>query len=223
MNARTAKPVPARTAGQSTAQMRKLTVAQALADKEDIHLFVMNIQKPDGNINLTVKGDDGTNQSVVIPKTFIPLDMGLFINRENMLNNQIFRRLVARGDAVVIVNTEDAINAIENNPSAKKELKRILSENNTYQVADEDDGFITMKASGSAPVSPDKQEVIPDLSPFAMGIVQQAGEPNADVADLMLDIEGRLSDLSMNDLEFICASVEDASLKQWIVDKITQR
>jgi len=131
-NARTAKPVPVRTANRSSAEMRKLTVAQALQDKDDIHLFVMNIQKPDGNINLTVKGDDGTNQSVVIPKTFIPLDMGLFINRDNMLNNQIFRRLVARGDAVVIVNTEDAINAIENYPSARKELKRILSENNTY-------------------------------------------------------------------------------------------
>jgi len=220
-NNRNVKPVPARTAGQSSAQMRKLTVAQALADKDDIHLFVMNIQKPDGNINLTVKGDDGTNQSVVIPKTFIPLDMGLFINRENMLNNQIFRRLVARGDAVVIVNTDDAHSAIENNPSAKKELKRILSENNTYQVAEEDDGFITMKATTS--VSPDKQEHIPNTSPFAMGIVQQAGEPNADMADLMLDIEGRLPDLSLNDLEFICASVEDASLKQWIVDQITKR
>jgi len=80
-----------------------------------------------------------------------------------------------------------------------------------------------MKASGSAPVSPDKQETMPNLSPFAMGIVQQAGEPNADVADLMLDIEGRLPDLTMNDLEYICASVEDASLKQWIVDQITKR
>lgn len=221
MQNRNVKPAtPVRAASRNSAQLRKLTIAQALANKDDIHLFVMNIQKPDGNINLTVKGDDGTNQSVVIPKTFIPLDMGLFINRENMLNNQIFRRLVARGDAVVIVNTDDAINAIENNPSAKKELKRILSENNTYQVAEEDDGFITMKSSGSAPVSPDSQETMPNLSPFAMGIVQQAGEPNADVADLMLDIEGRLSDLTMNDLEYICASVEDASLKQWIVDKI---
>lgn len=202
-------------------QLRRQTVAQALAATNDIHLFVMNIKRPKGNINMTVKGDDGMQQGVVIPDTFIPVDMSLFINRENLLNNQHFRRLIARGDAVVLVTTEDAQKAIATTPSAEKELKRLLSENSTYVAEEETSDFITMKASDSTPNPQGLEETIPNLNRFAMGIVQQAAE-GVDTGDLLLDIERSLDDLTLNDLEYICAKVEDPALKQWIVDKIAE-
>jgi hypothetical protein len=200
------------------ALMRKLTVPEALK-RDDLCLYVMNIVKPGGNINLTAKGEDGQMQSVVIPKTFIPVDMTLFINRANLLNNQIFRQLVVRGD-VVIVHPDDAEKAIEAHPNAKKEQKRILSSNTDYDVAGGaagNSGYIEMKDTGGS-LQQRVESDASNISPFAAGIVSRAA--SEDVADLMMDIEANRDTLSTDDLEFIATNVEDATLKQFIVDQL---
>ena len=202
---------------KNTALMRKLTVPEALK-RDDLCLYVMNVVKPGGNINLTAKGEDGQMQSVVIPKTFIPVDMTLFINRSNLLNNQIFRQLVVRGD-VVIVHPDDAEKAIEAHPNAKKEQKRILSSNTDYDInsGGQSGGYIEMKDTGGS-LQQRVESDASNISPFAAGIVSRAA--SEDVADLMMDIEANRDTLSTDDLEFIATNVEDATLKQFIVDQL---
>ena len=204
----------------SKALMRKLTVPEALGKDHvnDISLYVMNVVKPAGNINITVKGEDGSPQSVVLPKTFIPVDMTLFINRTNLLNNQVFRVLVVRGD-VVIVHPEDAEKVIAAHPNAQKEQKRILSSNTDYDInaGGQTETHIEMKDSGGS-IQQRAESNSGNVSAFAAGIVSRAA--SEDVADLMMDIEANLDDLSTDDLEFIAVSVEDAALKQFIVDQI---
>ena len=110
---------------QSKALMRPLTVTQALVDhKDDLALYVMNRTKPAGNINLTVLGEDGTQQSIVIPKTFVPIDMTLFAPRSNLLKNKHFRQLCQLGE-IAIAHPDDAEAAIQNSPKAKQEIQRL--------------------------------------------------------------------------------------------------
>lgn len=199
--------------------MRRLTVPEALK-LDDISLYVFNTVKPGGNINLTVKGDDGVMQTVVVPKTFIPVDMTLFIGRENLLNNQIFRRLVLRGD-LVIVETKEAEKAIAKHPRAVAEQSRILASNTDYsdQAANLPE-TISMIVAGDDKALAGKERSKAEIKPFAAGIVGRAMAADCDVADLMADIEANISELSIDDLEYIATNVEDQSLKQFIIDQI---
>lgn len=203
---------------RGNAMMRRQTVAEALADKSP-HLFVMNRVKPEGNINMNALGDDGVMTAIVIPTTFIPLDMTLFISRENLLKNMVFRRLEASGK-IAIINPEDAIAAIEGEPRAKKELDRILNVNNEHggRLSSEREELIEMRAtsqgSGDTNLAP-----LQNINPFAIGIVQRA--TSEDVADLIADIESRAHTLEVSDLEYIAQNVEDKTLKQFVVDYVS--
>lgn len=201
-------------------RMRALSFNQAVANAENSPaLYVMNKIKPEGNINLTAKGDDGVMTTVVIPMTFIPFDMSLVISRESLLGNQAFRRMLARGD-VIIVHPEDAENAISSTPSAQRELKKILSANQDLNGAsgnESEGGFVEM-AGGSSP-DVKKNTDMAKVSPFAMGIVQRASA-GEDSADLISDLESRSTTLELADFEFIMQGVEDAALKQFVIDHI---
>jgi hypothetical protein len=200
-----------------------MTVMQAMADSSP-HLFVMNRVSEDkkfepGNINLNVKGDDGGMTVIVIPATFIPVDMSLFISKNNLLTNQAFRRLDA-ANKISIIHPEDAASAIENEPRAQKELNRILNINNEhggYSRGDNEE-FIEMKAtksgSGDTNLAP-----LAEINRFAIGIVQRSS--TEDVADLIADIESRAHTLEIHDLEYIAQNVEDATLKQFIVEYVS--
>lgn len=201
---------------RGNAMMRRQTVAEALADKSP-HLFVMNRVKPEGNINMNALGDDGVMTAIVIPTTFIPLDMTLFISRENLLKNMVFRRLEA-GGKIAIINPEDAINAIAGEPRAQKELDRILNVNSEHggrHNQQNHEELIELKATkngaGDTNLAP-----LQNINPFAIGIVQRAA--SEDVADLIADIESRAHTLEVSDLEYIAQNVEDNALKQFVVD-----
>lgn len=208
---------------KSPSMMRRMTVMEALADNSP-HLYIMNRVAEDpklvaGNINLNVKSDDGGMTVIVIPATFIPVDMSLFISKENLLKNQAFRRLDA-ANKISIINPEDAQNAIESNPRAKKEVLRILNINSAHGGRTAGDGpeMIEMRptknGAGDTDLAP-----LQNINPFAIGIVQRS--KTDDVADLMADIESRAHTLEVSDLEYIASNVEDATLKQFIVDYVS--
>lgn len=208
---------------RNKALMRRQSIVEAMADKSP-HLFVMNRVSEDpkfvaGNINLNVKSDDGMTV-IVIPATFIPVDMGLFIDRDALLRNQAFRRLDA-SDKISIINPEDALNAIASNPRAQKEVKRILNINNDHGGSMKAGGeeLIEMKASREGGSGDTNLAPLQNVNPFAIGIVQRA--QTEDVADLIADIESRAHTLEISDLEYIAQNVEDNTLKQFVVEYVT--
>jgi hypothetical protein len=204
---------------QATALMRPLTVTEALK-RDDLELYVMNRTKPAGNINLTIKGEDDTMQSIVIPKTFVPIDMTMFAPRKNLLLNKHFRQLQQLGQ-IAIAHPEDAAAAIQASPKAQAEIQRVMQ----------------MNASGNETFVPEMLEMRTDIapalppaqapmeneetyqpSPFAAGIVNRAGLEGEDMADLMGDIEMRRDELSIDDMNYIANNVEDVTLKTFIAD-----
>lgn len=200
--------------------MRPLTVTEALK-RDDLQLFVMNMTKPAGNINITVKGEDDTMQSIVIPKTFAPIDMSLFAPRENLLKNRQFRQLCQLG-SIAIAHPEDALGAIQNSPKAQKEIQRVLDMNADGSAPMAAPEMLEMRADVAPRVQQSKvltpQEYQPQ--PFVAGIVNRALLDGEDMADLMDDIQTRRDELSLDDLAYIANSVEDSNLKQFIADLI---
>lgn len=207
---------------QSKALMRPLTVTQALVDhKDDLALYVMNRTKPAGNINLTVLGEDGTQQSIVIPKTFVPIDMTLFAPRANLLKNKHFRQLCQLGE-IAIAHPDDAENAIQASPKAKQEIQRVLTMN-----AGSDSSAMPEMLEMRTDVAPTVQQQAPihneetyNPTPFVAGIVNRALLEGEDMADLMDDISMRQDELSFEDMTYIANNVEDQTLKQFIADML---
>uniref|UniRef100_A0AB39CE64 Uncharacterized protein n=1 Tax=Pseudomonas phage HRDY3 TaxID=3236930 RepID=A0AB39CE64_9VIRU len=203
---------------QSTALMRPLTVTEALK-RDDVPLYVMNRTKPAGNINLTVKGDDETLQSIVIPKTFVPIDMTLFAPRKNLLLNKHFRQLCQLGE-IAIAHPDDAEAAIQASPKAKQEIQRVLQMNASDKESNVPE-MLEMRTDIAPPVSPQapvQNEESYNPTPFVAGIVNRALNEGEDMADLMDDISMRRDELNFDDLNYIANNVEDVTLKQFIAD-----
>lgn len=201
------------------ALMRPLTVTEALK-MEHISLYVMNRTNPAGNINLTVKGEDDTMQSIVIPKTFVPIDMTLFAPRDSLLKNKHFRQLCQLGE-IAIAHPDDAEEAIQASPKAKQEIQRVLNMN----ASGDEQKFTPAMLEMRTDIAPQIQQQAPvhneenyNPSPFVAGIVNRALNEGEDMADLMDDISMRQDELTFEDLTFIANNVEDASLKQFIAD-----
>ena len=210
------------TNAKATALMRPLTVTQALQRENDVELYVMNRTKPAGNINLTILGEDGTPQSIVIPKTFVPIDMSLFAPRANLLKNKHFRQLCQLGQ-IAIAHPEDAAAAIEASPKAKQEIQRVLNMNAHGSDVEQAPAMLEMRTDIAPTVQPSQAPMeTPEAfqpSPFAAGIVNRAGL-DEDVADLMEDIEMNRDQLTLEDLTYIANNVEDQQLKLFLADMI---
>lgn len=198
----------------SKVQMRKLLLREAEATLEnDSSLYVMNrTNDPVGAINLTAVGAGGTRIPVVIPNTFIPVDMSNFVPKENLLRDATFRRLVQSG-VVILINSEDAERAISANPRAEKEQQRIYSVNSELQE-DETPGTVTI---GGDDVKTEKKVVTEnEVSPFALGVVQRLNEGSENSADIISDIEARAYSLKPADFEYISNNVSDSDVKQFV-------
>lgn len=199
-------------------KMRKMTVGQA-ENHSGQELYVMNNVRPSGNLNLNVTDQDGTRVTVVIPATAIPVDMSLFVGKKELLANRDFRRLHAK-DSIFIVHPDDAALAIESNPRAKAELKRLLSENSVSLESTKttDDDFVEMKL-GTSGVN--REEVASKkLDPFVVALPDRI--QSEDPADLLADLENRAHTLTVDDLEYVAANVNDPAIKQFVSDLVQQ-
>jgi len=204
----------------SKVRLRLITLQAAQADTAELSLFVMNRTKPAGNINMTVTGDDGISQTVVIPTTFIPVDMSNFVSKAALLRSTVFRRLVASG-SVVLVDPNNARDAIENDPRAAREAKRLVSINAAVNSTD-DPGFIEMDSSGAVSeekraqaTAGDEEDAGQQINPFAIGIVSRANSGD-DIADLICDLESHAHTLEIVDFDYIMTNVSDQTLKSWV-------
>ena len=197
----------------SNVQMRKILLKDAEASS-DKSLYVMNRTDVPGAINLTATAANGHRVPVVIPNTFIPVDMSNWVPKENLIQDPTFRRLVQSG-AVFLINTEDAERAIASNPRAEKEQQRIYAIN--AQLAGDGDKAGTVEITGSREKQAKKVVTENDnVGPFALGIVQRSKEGNEDVSDIISDIEARAYSLKPNDLDYIANNVSSSEIKQFV-------
>lgn len=199
----------------SKAKLSLLTVSQAEALKDDSRLYVLNrTDNPVGNINITVVGDDGQKTTVVVFATFIPMDMSNYISKGALLRAPEFRKLVAN-KIIVLVDADEAEALIENSPRAKREQKRILSTSGFEFDGDDTHVEVDLNTRETKPNAPEQ-----NVQPFVLAIIDR--ENNEDAGDLLVELDSRSGNLTIDDVSYLMANTKQPTIKTWSADMIRE-
>lgn len=106
-----------------------LTVSEAEKQKESSSLWVLNNSgaqgRQKGKINITIPEGNGQVHTIIIPVTFIPVDITTQATKNAVLQNPQFRRLV-QGKMLNVLSDEHAASLLQS-PDAQKEQQRLFS------------------------------------------------------------------------------------------------
>lgn len=186
-----------------------ITIVASERDKEDSRLFVLNRSNPAGNINFNVTDGNGGRIVITIPLTACPIDLSNYSEKESILKNPDFRRLVARG-FVVLVNNEQAHKFVTEDPRGIKETRRI------YGVIEEgiDSEIELGTIQDDVTVESEAERLGLEASnPFIQNIILRSVEEDSD--DLISEIESKLHTLSRSDIMYIAQHANNSDLKAW--------
>lgn len=101
------------------------TLKQLEQEKDSIALWVVNRTNPRGDLNITMPDGLGGNIIIVIPVTWIPMDLTTQATRDSLVKSPIFRRLVTKG-AIGLIDEAQAELIMEAD-DAKEEADRVYS------------------------------------------------------------------------------------------------
>lgn len=106
-----------------------LTVSEAEKNTSSSSLWVLNNSgaqgRQKGKINITIPEGNGQVHTIIVPVTFIPVDVTTQATKNAVLQNPQFRRLV-QGKMLHILSDEHAESLLQN-PDAQKEQQRLFS------------------------------------------------------------------------------------------------
>lgn len=196
-----------------------ITVQQA-EKEEDSRLFVLNRSGATGNagnVNFNVTNADGQRDVITVPIAGVPLDMSMFAEKNLILRNAAFRRLVA-SQYLAIVNTEEAADFVTNDPYGKSETAKVLRmlSDSDSDLADPIDSVTidTKKTSGDSANQGQKEP-----SPFVASLLSraEAGEPSD---DLISELDAKYHSMSQDDLAYVANNCVDAQVKAWAAELI---
>lgn len=106
-------------------QIQTTSIAELEAAKNS-SVFVMNMSNPAGKVVITVESGRGTPVSVVMPVTWIPIDLTSQATKKSILESPIFRRMVQNG-LLTPVRAEYA-EKIMSTEKAKEEYNRLYKD-----------------------------------------------------------------------------------------------
>ncbi|QYW05582.1 hypothetical protein pEaSNUABM25_00226 [Erwinia phage pEa_SNUABM_25] len=87
-------------------------------------LYVLNRTEPRGNVAFSAVNDLGQPIAVVVPATFIPIDLTTQATKESLMKSTHFRRALNQRQLVILDN-DSAENFLRSNPLAKTELRNL--------------------------------------------------------------------------------------------------
>ena len=108
-----------------SAKFNFITLKQLEQEKDSTALWVVNRTNPRGDLNITMPDGLGGNTIIVIPVTWIPMDLTTQATRDSLVKSPIVRRLVTKG-AIGIID-EDQAELIMEAEDAKEEADRVYS------------------------------------------------------------------------------------------------
>lgn len=120
-------------------------------------MYVANRTEPRGNVAFSAQNDLGQPVAVLVPATFIPVDLTTQATKESLLKSTYFRRALTQGQ-VVIIETESAEHYLRTSAIAKSEMRKlnkmdklIASEISALGISGDDDlEAIDLTAGSSA-------------------------------------------------------------------------
>lgn len=175
------------------------------------------------DIVFTVPGiNGGQGDSVVVPSTWIPVELTIFATRQQLLNSVPFRRMVHEGH-LEIISEEDAANTLST-PEAREEVELVRNQQR-----------LTETLSGSPEMVVGNEDIV---DPARKRAAQQAKtgsvestEPDAVIQQLVMRLnneeitEGQaistirtmMADLTKADLQYMLENVKEKKFSRVVV------
>lgn len=110
-----------------TIQLRPYNLAQLEEKPEAGPVWVLNSSKGErrGDVVLTVARKSGIgSDAIVVPATFIPLDLTMIVSRKQLLDDNQFRQAL-HNQLLKLVNPEDCAKMFEEDDGARRERARL--------------------------------------------------------------------------------------------------
>lgn len=183
-------------------------------------LFVLNMSKPvRGRVAFSVMGDMNNPTTVIVPRTFIPVDLTLQATLDALLQSPQFRQHLSRG-FLVIVDEAEARKYMVNSERARAEYRTQFnaeySDSGEFLVDHDED-------ADSARIIPDSTNVgSEDLgySALVTSLIARSNEADADPMDIINSIMNSLDRLSTEDLTTIANGTTNSAVKDFCIENV---
>ncbi|WOL24471.1 hypothetical protein fHeYen902_125 [Yersinia phage fHe-Yen9-02] len=179
-------------------------------------LYVLNRTVPRGDIAFNCQNDMGQTVPVIIPATFIPIDLTTLVPRENLIKSSFFRGILQK-NSLVIIDNKAAENFLSTNSNARREYGRLNKMTEEQLKAAYVDLGEESAARSSAPRLENESL---STNNFVNALIERAagGEDSDD--NLEREFLSKYDTLSRADLEVLRANISHPALVSLIIDAI---
>lgn len=198
------------------ARLDRFTVVQAERNK-DSRLFVLNQSNPKGNVNVTIAASHGEKHTIQIPITYLPVDLSNQMEKESILRNPHFRRLCSNG-MLVIVNPDQAEEFLKR-PDVEREYRRVYGDNATIVQPATVNVQVNNNPTALEQLTVEDRALEAGISPFIVNMIARI-DTGENVADLMAELDARMTELRIEELRFLADNTAEAKIKEWAEEAI---
>lgn len=177
-----------------------ITISDLERDK-NLSVWVINNANPPGAINISI--NDGTGQLIplLIPMTWIPVDLTTQATKSSIITNPQFRRLVASN--MLLLLSEEVAQSKLKTKEAQDENARIYKTSVGQNIES-----VNIPDSVKDQMNAEKAKV----SGFVMNIVERK---DIDESACLSALKSQAHTLSKDDLEYLINNSSYAEVKNW--------
>jgi hypothetical protein len=181
-------------------------------------LFVLNMSKPvRGRVAFSVMGDMNNPTTVVVPRTFIPVDLTLQATLDALLSSPQFRRHLSVG-FLVIVDEKDARAYMATSDRARAEYRTQFN----ADYADSDQFVVDHdEDADTRAILPDATNVGSEetgVSPLVASLIARSNAQEVDSTEVINSILNNLDSLSTEDLTAIANGTTNSDVKDFCIE-----
>lgn len=198
---------------------KTITLLKATEDKSPC-LYVLNTsdingQYMKGDVNISVVTSRGQTLNIVVPSTWIPIDMSEYLPKDELLKDPMFLRMI-RSKRITLISENDAIEIL-NQPDAVIEKNRITMQTNGItrnpEIEDDEDDE---KQKSTNKTEEDGVQIV------TVEVVQRLKEYDIDESTAYSTLKNSESRLLEKDLEYIINHTESEKLKNFASDRLVK-
>ncbi len=205
---------------------KKLSFSDLEADPDKGPVWVFNGTQNENNdqrrqLMLVVPSLQGnTSNTVIIPRTFIPINLTEQVSKKQLVQSSDFRRAVASG--LLILTEEESANSILQRKGAIVESERLRKEARKARdlLSQANMAVVAEGESTSATDNSENTQLIRDVSPAAMQVMADTkGRQQVEIKNSLQNI----GNLTQRDFEYVLSNATEqglSKLAKWAERKI---
>lgn len=183
------------------------TISTADLERTDsLSVWVVNNANPAGSINLSINDGTGNMIPIVIPITWVPVDLTTQATKSAIITNPQFRRLVA-SNMLLLLSEEEALKKL-NTKDAQEENARIYKTSAMQST-------VNMPTNVQDQLRAEKAQV----SGFVMNIVERK---DIDENSCMSALKSQAHTLKKDDLEYLINNSTYSEVKNWASSRLEE-